>query len=273
MLQEAHARLAQPVRFLVGEAEACASLGLQGVEAGPTVLAGGLEKDLAFVVAPSVMLPCPAQAAQALPPLPPLHNVVSVPSGPFEVTVPIAASYAELQKAMGLAFAGGRLFFSREHPELYLEHPEVYASGGQIVVKLHLDGHVQKGLRVRLKGDLYLSGHPEVRDNHLQVPDLEPTVETRSALLRLKTALDAESLRRQVRQALQLDISARLQPLRDRLSKELSLSRPLLGDKGPSACLRAEVGRVEVTGVHAHDSYLRLYVRIGARAAAYLPCP
>jgi hypothetical protein len=140
------------------------------------------------------------------------------------------------------------------------------------VVKLHLAGFVKKGFRVSLEGDLYLTGHPEVRDNELQVPDMEPSVETRSALLALKTRLDAEAMRREVRQALRLDISARLLPLRERLSRELSISHRIM-DQGPPLCLRAEVGRVEVSGVYAHDSYLRLYVKVSARSAAYLPCP
>lgn len=275
LLDRAYANLAQPVRFPVGDAQACADLGLQALEAGPTVLAGGVEKDLAIVVAPSVTLPCSpldVPGGPARPPaLPPLHNVASVPSGPFSITVPIAATYAELQKAMAQAFTGGKLYFSKEYPELYMEKPEVYASGGEIVVKLHLDGHVKKGFKIRLSGDLYLNGHPQVRDNELEVPDLQPTVETASALLKLKTSLDTESIRREARQALRLDLSARLLPLRQRLSDGLSMTQPT--GAGPPACLRGSVGRIEVTGIYVHDAYLRLYVTLTASASAYLPCP
>src|SRR5207244_3330870 len=109
--------------------QGCVDLGLRSVEAGPTVLAGGLEKDLAMLVAPSVTLPCtlgPSRKAS----MPPLHNVASLQSGSFEVTIPVAATYDELQKAMTQAFTNGKLFFSREFPDLYMEKPEVYASGG-----------------------------------------------------------------------------------------------------------------------------------------------
>jgi hypothetical protein len=184
----------------------------------------------------------------------------------------VAATYPELQKAMKQAFTGGKLNFSAEFPDLYLEKPEVYASGGQVVVKLHLNGFVKKGLTLALSGDLYMSGHPQVRDNELEFPDMEPTIETKSALLKLKTALDSDGMRKQVRQALRLDIGARLQAVRDKLSKDLMV-RHQVSPRGPEACVKASVGRVEVTSVFAHDPYLRMYVKVAAQSAAYLPCP
>src|SRR5205823_887873 len=131
--------------------------------------------------------------------------------------------------------------------------PEIYATGGEIVTKLHLDGFVKKGFKVRLSGDLYLSGHPQVRDNELEVPDMQPTVETRDALLKLKTQMDAEGLKRQVRQALRLDIGARLLSVRNKLQSELSIP-PAPGGTGQKGCLRADVGRIEVSGIYAHDT-------------------
>ena len=65
-------------------------------------------------------MPCPNLAAPEHSTLPPLSNVASVPSGPFTVTVPIAARYDELTRAMTMAFTDGKLFFSTEYPELFL---------------------------------------------------------------------------------------------------------------------------------------------------------
>ena len=45
---------------------------------------------------------------------------------------------------MGLAFTDGKLFFSKEFPELYLAAPEVYAAADQLVIKLHLHGPIAK---------------------------------------------------------------------------------------------------------------------------------
>ncbi len=280
LLAPAYATLARPLPIHIGDANACVDLGIQTFEAGPTVLAGGVEKDLAVVLAPSVTLPCTPNGGAPLTDkaLPPLHNVASIPSGPFEVVVPVAATYDEMRKAMVQAFTNGKLYFSPEFPELYLEKPEVYASGGEIVVKLHLSGFVKKGFRVHLEGDLYMNGHPQVRDNELEVPDLQPTVETKDALLALKTRLDGEGMRRQVRQALRVDIGSRLRAVRARLSSELTFAQPArpgnpAGPAVPRACLRADVGKIEVSGIYAHDSYMRLYVKVTAQAAAYLPCP
>jgi hypothetical protein len=262
---EAHARVARPLDLPLGDAHGCAELRVLGLEAGPTVLADGVEKDLALIVAPAVTLPCAAPAEPA--PLPPLANVATLQPGPFTVRVPIAARYDELARAMSLTFPDGKLYFSKEFPQLYMEKPEVYASRDQLVLKLHIAGPIHKfGIHTTLDGDLFMSGHPTVVDNEIRVPDLEPTVETGSFLLRLKAALDGDSIRNQAREALHLDIGARLASVRDKLSTELAFANA-------EGCLRAGVNKIEVTGVYAHQSYLRVYVALTAQAAVYLPCP
>jgi hypothetical protein len=265
LIAEAHGRIARPIDLPLGDARGCALLTVLGVEAGPTVLADGIEKDLAVVVAPSVTLPCvyPEKA----PDLPPLANVSALPTGPFTVSVPVAARYEELQKAMVLTFTDGKLYFSKEFPQLYMEKPEVYASKDQLVLKLHINGPIHKfGIDTTLDGDLYMSGHPTVVDNEVRVPDLEPTIETQSFLLRLKAALDGNSIRDQAREALHLDIGDRLNEVRKKLSSDLTF-----GDN--QGCLRSNVSKIEVTGVHAHPSYLRVYVALTGQASVYLPCP
>jgi hypothetical protein len=263
-LEEAYARVSKPIDLPIGDAHGCATLKVLGIEAGPTVVADGLEKDLALVVAPEVTLPC--AAAEPLP-LPPFANVTSVASGPFTVVVPIAARYDELQKAMGMLFTDGKYFFSKEYPGLYLENPEIYESQGQIVLKVHIRGPVHKfGLDVDLDGDLFLSGHVGVVDNEVQIPDLEPTIETKNFFLSLKALTDSANIRDQARNAMRLDLSERLKAVREKLSSDLTFG-------GPAACFRGNVDKIEVTSAHAHGSYLRVYVAVTARASATLPCP
>jgi hypothetical protein len=265
MIVPAYERIARPIDFPVGDAHGCAHLKLVSVEAGPTVLADGIEKDFALVVAPSVTLPCGPE--EPLPPLPPLANVASLPSGPFTVTVPIAATYGELAKAMTATFTNGKLFFSKDFPDLYMENPEVYASKDQLVLKLHIAGPIKKsGIDTTLDGDLYMTGHPTVVDNELRIPDLEPTIETTSFLLGLKAALDGGSIRDQARAALRLDIGERLKAAKDKLSTDLSFGE----GKG---CLKAQTHKIEVTGVHVHAAYLRVYVDATGSANMYMPCP
>ena len=128
--------------------------------------------------------------------------------GPFTVTVPIAARYEELAKAMSLAFTDGKLFFSKEFPALYMEKPEVYAAKDQVVLKLHIAGP-RRQIRSSTRTSTATSssaGTRSVEDNELRIPDLEPTVETKNLLLKLKAALDGDSIRDEARAALRLDI-------------------------------------------------------------------
>jgi len=263
-LSELYARVEKPIALPLGDASGCAVLDVLGVEAGPTVLADGIEKDLALVVAPSVLLPCPEPKEPA--PLPPLANVAAIQSGPFTVTVPIAARYEELAKAMGLAFTDGKYFFSEDYPELYMEKPEAYASQDTLVLKLHIAGTVHKFVDTDIDGDIFFAGHPRIEDNEIRVSDLEPTIETKNLLLKLKAALDGDKIRNQARAALRLDLSERLAPVRDRLSAGLEFAEG-------QGCLKAEANKIEVTGLHVHPSYLRMQVAVTGRAALYMPCP
>lgn len=263
-IAEAHMRLARPVELPLGDANGCLAMKVLGVEAGPTVLADGVEKDLALVISPSITIPCsPPEQTE----LPKLANVSTIQSGPFNVNVPIAARYDELAKAMSLTFTNGKLFFSKEYPKLYLEKPEVYAAKDKIVLKLHIAGPVNKyGIEADLNGDLFLTGHPVVEDNELKVPDLEPTIETSNFLLALKAAVDGQAIRDQARAALRLDIGERLKAVRDKLSTDISFGNG-------QGCLKAQTHKIEVSGVHVHASYLRVYVNVNAGASVYMPCP
>jgi hypothetical protein len=267
LLAEAYDRVVKPVELPIGDAKGCARLRVLEVEAGPTVLADGIEKDIALVVAPSITLPCDAAAEDLHASLPPMSNVATVIPGPFTVTIPIAARYDELTRAMSMAFTDGKLFFSAEYPALYLEKPEIYESQGQVVLKLHIHGPVHKlGIDTDLDGDLFLVGHPSVIDNELSVPDLEPTIETRSFLLSLKAMTDGDRIRDEARQALRLDLGERLRDVREKLGDGLTFARE-------GGCFRGDVDAIEVTAVHPHAAYVRMYVVVTARARLSMPCP
>ncbi|HRI68502.1 MAG TPA: DUF4403 family protein [Polyangium sp.] len=263
-MAEAHHRLKTPIPLPLGDAEGCATLDVVGIEAGPTVLADGFEKDLAMVVLPSVTIPCSPPEGDK--PLPRLANVATLPTGPFTVVTPIAARYEELTKAMSMVFTDGKLFFSKEHPKIYLEKPEIYSNGEKLVLKMHIGGPVEKyGINAKLDGDLYLAGTPVVVDNELSIPDLEPTIETSSFLLGLKAAKDGDEMKKQARAALRLDISERLKAVREKLSTDMSFA-------GGTACVKAQVHKIEVSSVFVHATYMRLYVTTSASASMFMPC-
>ena len=70
---------------------------------------------------------------------------------------------AKRQSASAAAFTDGKLYFAKQFPSLYLEKPEVYSSRDAIILKLHINGKVDKyGLNVNLDGDLFMVGHPVV---------------------------------------------------------------------------------------------------------------
>ncbi|WP_257460552.1 DUF4403 family protein [Archangium lipolyticum] len=333
LVASAFSRLARPIEIPVGDQVACAELKVTNLEASPTVLADGLEKDLGIVVLPSVTLPCTPVASLAGPTsndggtgldggpqtastqfasytagatgtdggvpqadggaqyatytvgptsndggtgldagtpaaqvaMPLLQNVSTLPSGPFKVVIPVAARYEELSKALESSM-NGRLHFSSSHPELYMEKPQVYPSDDTVVIRMNLGGSARVGdYSVPVGGEIFFAGHPHVIDNQLSVPDLEITPGTASELVKLKFALDYQSIREQARQALRVDVSERLAAVKDKMSTELSFSEDL-------GCVRGQVLRSEVTGVYPHPSFLRIYVQVDAQVGLYLPC-
>ncbi|MEO7033457.1 MAG: DUF4403 family protein [Polyangiaceae bacterium] len=264
LLEEAYERVRKPLPLPMGEASGCAELRVLGVEAAPLILADGIEKDFALIVAPSVTIPCTPEPAAD--PLPPLANVAMVPTGPFTVTVPVVASYAELTRGLGAAFTDGKLFFSAEHPKLYLEKPQLYESSGALVLRLHIAGPVHEfGIDADINGDLYLVGHPTLIDNEIALPDLEPTIETSNFLLSLKAMADGAQIKAEARKALRVDLTERLQAVRAKLSSDLSFGNA-------QQCFVGNVDKLELTDLHAHQSYLRVNVVVTARASASLPC-
>jgi hypothetical protein len=264
LLEETYNRLKMPLALPMGQAAGCAELRVLGVEAAPLILADGLEKDFSLIVSPAITLPCTPSLDPT--PLPPLANVAMVPTGPFVVTIPVAASYDELTRALGAAFTNGKLFFSTEHPKLYLEKPEVYESEGALILRLHIAGPVSEfGIDADINGDIYLVGHPSLVDNEIQFPDLEPTIETSNFLLSLKAMTDGPRIKEQARKALRIDLSDRLAAVRGKLSSDLTFG-------SAQECFVAKVDKIELTELHAHSSYLRVNVVVTARASAAVPC-
>jgi hypothetical protein len=264
LLGESYDRVKMPIALPMGQAAGCAELRVLGVEAAPLILADGVEKDFSIVVAPAITLPCTPSLDPS--PLPPLANVATVPTGPFVVTIPVAASYDELTHALGSAFTEGKLFFSAEHPGLYLEKPEVYESEGSLVLRLHIAGPVHElGIDADINGDLYLVGHPSLIDNEIAFPDLEPTIETSNFLLSLKAMTDGPRIKAEARKALRIDLADRLAAVRAKLSSDLTFG-------SAKECFVAAVDKLELTDLAPHASYLRVNVQVTARASASMPC-
>lgn len=281
-----HQKMATPMFLPLGAASACFTLDVRGLEAGPSILADGLEKELALTIAPSLTMPCTVRgkdgtavsldAATPAPvevgALPPLRNSSGIEGGPFSLSIPIAAGYPELEKVMMLAFPDGKLFFSADNPGLYITDPRITSSGGEVVVAVRIAGFVEKGVRIDVDGDLFLTGRPTVRDNFLEFPDLKPSLETEQVLLQAAVAWKLPELTAAVKKALRLDLSARLSSVKAKLTESLSMEKVVV-DGVPALCTRAEIGRLEVKDIAVHDPYLRATVTTTALLLASLPCP
>jgi hypothetical protein len=282
--------LGAPVFLPLSPAQACFHLDVRAWEAGPAVFAQGFERDLALTVAPSLTLPCALRDAGGTtivvhesdvaerrlpprPPLPPLKNVSGIEGGPFVLTIPIAAGYDELRKAATLAFVDGRLFFSQDHPGLFIAEPELFASEGAVIVRVRLGGFATiAGVRVDVDGELFLSGRPSIEDDVIAFHDLDLTLASEQALIQTAFAVKKADLNVAVQRALRFDLGSRLQTVRQKV--ESALNRQTVVVAGvPALCTRVDIGRLAVTELSAHDAYLRATVATTALLSASLPCP
>ena len=88
----------------------------------------------------------------------------------------------------------------------------------------------------------------------------------------MDTPTGAEAL---VRMLDNRNLDIRLQTVRAKFEKDLVARQRVAGPdgNGPEACVRVDLGRIEVSDIFAHDAYLRLYIKATASTSAYLPCP
>ena len=79
-------------------------------------------------------------------------------------------------------------------------------------------------------------------------------------------ALGGNTIRDQARAALKLDLSERFKSVKQKLSTDLAFGNG-------QGCVKAEADRIEISAVHVHAAYLRVYVGVTGRASVYVPCP
>lgn len=78
--------------------------------------------------------------------------------------------------------------------------------------------------------------------------------------------MDGAAIRDQAQQALRVDLAERLAGAKDKMGRELSF------DDG-RGCVQASVLRTEVTGIHPHKGFLRIYAQVWAQVSLSMPCP
>jgi hypothetical protein len=259
------ARVGRPLELPISaDRKECVAFRVVALEAGPTVLADGVERDLAASVLPETVACSGAEGAPAAA-LPLLQNVAALPAGPFRVLVPLGARYEELGEAVDKLLAN-QFHYSKSQPALFVDRPRLFSSGDEIVLQVSIGGTTSgKGRDANVSGELYFAGHPQLAEGKIAVPDLSITAATAEALAKAELDVDQAAVAEQARAAMRIDLAPRLAAIKDRLSKEMSFDNE-------GGCVRAEVLRAEVTGLQAQASFLRAIAAVDAQAALFLPC-
>jgi hypothetical protein len=255
-----------PVKLPIDD-KSCVRARVSAVMAGPTILAGGFEKNLALVIAPSVYVEGATPTGQCdpttpPPPLPLLQNVEALQPGPFTVELPIDLDYGVVSREFGKRFipAGG-LRATPDH-DLFLDQPRVYPSSGKMVIAMHLSGKVG---RYQENGEIYLAGNPSAENGRFTVPDLAVTVESKDYLLKLANVVMSDDMAKSASAQMDFD----LRPTIDSITANLTRRFPVenLG------CLIAGVDHVDVLGFEFHDASMRVRLAVTAHAEMDAPCP
>ena len=311
MLANAFGRIARPIEFAVGDQTACAELHIAALEAAPTVLADGFEKDLAVVVLPSVTLPCTPAASPAAP----AGGAVANASGASAGTT-VAASHpgpgGTMVNATASAPEAGHATAAAASYPLLANVASLPTGPFRVVIPVAARyEELSKALASSMGERLFFSRtYPEL---YLEKPEVYPSDDTivirmtlggKAAVAGFPTTLSGElffsghphvidnqisvpdlditpgTADELVKLKFALDYTSirdqARQAMRVDISERLAavkekLSTELSFDEG-NGCVRAQVLRSEVTGVYPHPSFLRIYTQVDAQTSLYLPC-
>lgn len=197
-----------------------------------TGVAGYLSTGVVLTARPRVVFG--AKPAADTRPLPPL--TLDRPGGGLHVPVDVEVPFDELSRLALAALA----------PEaaaegLGVDSVRIWSAGDTAVVRLDLRGKVN--------GAFFLVGRfdYDTASRSLLINDLRYTIDSRSAMTRLKTTLGAFMIKRAIEEATgrgRLNVGAQLDQMRSQLT--LALNRPL----GNGAVLGGMVQDVRVTGLY-----------------------
>ncbi|ATB42288.1 hypothetical protein CYFUS_007766 [Cystobacter fuscus] len=310
MVANAFSRLARPIEIPVGDQVACAELKVTNLEASPTVLADGFEKDLGIVVMPSVTLPCTpvASLAQA----PDAGTDTRLASGTPDASAQPATYVVGASSGDGGTPADGGVVASDVRMPL-LQNVSTLPSGPfKVVVPVAARyEELSKALESSMNGRLFFSeSNPELYMEKPQVYPSDDTVVIRMNLggrarvgdysvgvggelffaghphvidnqlsvpdLEITPGTASEL----VKLKFALDYASIRDQARQALRVDVSERLAAVKDKLSTevsfddslGCVRGQVLRSEVTGVYPHPSFLRIYVQVDAQLGLYLPC-
>jgi hypothetical protein len=181
-------------------------------------------------------LPQVVYGAMPAAPQRPLPNLEpTVPGSEFRVNVPVKLQRdevnLELNKALH-ASEGGLRYPPVGSPYLLVTSAELYPYGDRAVLRLNFEGSA--------KGHAYFIGTPTYNavTNRLSFPDLEYDIDTKNLFLKLIEWLKHDEFRDDLRGRLVVDLSSKIQPLRQQLEAALNRTAGAVKFAGQVASLR-----------------------------------
>lgn len=310
LVAQAFSRLARPMEIPVGDQMACAELKVTNLEAAPTVLADGFEKDLGIVVMPSVTLPCTPVASLTQTgdggttqfastsqdgSVSPATYVAAAPSDAGTVAADAGTVAAEgvrmplLQNVSTLPSGPfkvvvpvaaryeelSRALESSMNGRLYFSasNPELYMEKPQVYPS---DDTVV--IRMQLGGKARVGSYSVGVGGELFFAGHPHVIDNQLSVPDLEiTPGTASEL---VKLKFALDYASIRDQARQALRVDVSERLAAVKDKLSTqvsfddelGCVRGQVLRSEVTGVFPHPSFLRIYVQVDAQLGIYLPC-
>ena len=254
--QRAHkvwSRLQQPIEL---GPDRWLALNPTDVQVGPFGSDGqAIETSVKLILKPTIHRSSTPAAVDR--PLPPLRLAPTSLDG-FHLALPIVAEYAAINRRIQQRLVGQEFSMSIGEP-VTIRSAQLYGSGDKLIVELAVTGG--------MNGNLYATGKPfyDRAARTLRFDHLDYTLDTKNVVARMADSLFRETLLARIESETRIDLSERIDALRERLSSLLTR------EIEPGLWLEATVSDVNALGIYpvpggvevqiVADGFLRLSMR------------
>ena len=189
-----------------------------------------------------------------IPPLPPFQYQVAPEDPSFSIYVGSLIPYAEAERVVRESVVGET--FSQGRKSVTVEDVELYGQGNQLVVNLSLTGSYT--------GNIYLTGRPEfdIRDNRVDIKDLDYTLETQNFLIKSAGWLLRGTLKRKIQENLDFLVDYNLEDARSQIEAQLE-NYPL----APGIALRGELREIDLYNAYLSQEGINVKVLLNGMLA------
>jgi hypothetical protein len=188
------------------------------------------------------------------PPLPPFRYELAPEDPSFAIYVGAVIPYAEAERVIRESVVDST--FAQGRRSVTVKDVELYGQGNQLVVNLELAGSYN--------GSIYLTGRPEfnIRDNRVDIRDLDYTLETRSFLIKSASWLLSGTLKRKIQDNLDFLIDYNLADVRTQIETQLENY-----ELAPGISLRGELYELDLYNAYLSQEGIKVKVLLDGRLA------